>query len=179
MRPFGIGFGERSGRCIILDAVPGKNADRAGICRGDIVERINDCADQTHEGMMAYLNALKTVHDAEGTKHPATRFALSRVLRGRRAGLQAVVEGAMNVSTKNQCFTVFRIAMANKLGSWRVQKRYSEFEALHHIVISGPFIICGSNSAFLRSVRTHPVPSFLQSAQLGNRPMQRWCKSAW
>ena len=79
-------------------------------------------ADQTHDGMMAYLNAIKTVHDAEGTKHPATRFVLSRVLRGRRAGLQAVVEGAMNVSTKNQCFTVFRIAMANKLGSWRVQQ---------------------------------------------------------
>jgi len=126
MRPFGIGFSQRGGRCVIKDVVPDKNADKAGVAKGDVIEKINDCPDQSHEGMMSYLKAQP--------KHLATRFVLSRVLKGRQADLQAVIAGAMNVSIKNQRFTVFRIAMQNKSGSWRVHKRYSEFEALHKIV---------------------------------------------
>lgn len=123
MRPFGIGFSNRGGRCIIKDVVPEKNADRAGVMKGDVIERINDCPHQTHEAMMEYLKGQP--------KHLSSRFVLSRTLKGKRAGLQAVISGAMNIVQKNNRFTIFAIAMNNKSGSWVVHKRYSEFENLH------------------------------------------------
>jgi len=119
-RPFGITFHKKDDKLAVKAVSQESNAETTGIRRGDTIVAVDWVESNTYDDLMAYLKNNKD--------KPDTRFKILRTLQGEAAGLRAALLGSARL---HKGYTVYEIAVAHDFDSWKIYKRYSDFDSLH------------------------------------------------